>query len=300
MHEDCARAKANVHYTLSSPRAAFFTRLNTTPFLRRRDPGPFSSLRGDRHPLEASERLSHGFHARNWTGRIPGFKGRPNTVRCIAGKAHGRTIDKAIAHTITREFVILSLESLKETSPAFPPLQGAIGGLLKLVNTYEMMTQNVPYRQRLYERIDKIQDDLIFAWKDFDIRTCSLSDLQVRALESFEISIQHILDDANAILNSGMNPLRRFILAREHRSQLSDLVLRLANADDDFRRLIELDTNARITKMQLTSSEESAIIHRKLHDIQTLHARLFIFIPILFARDSGVGDTKIISCIVLG
>lgn len=44
----------------------------------------------------------------------------------------------AESRIVARELVVLSLQSLKESSPALPPLESVLGGLLQLVNTYEV------------------------------------------------------------------------------------------------------------------------------------------------------------------
>ena len=48
------------------------------------------------------------------------------------------------------------------------------------------MTQNELDRQKLYENVDVIQENLVLAWGDMDPTTCPLSEVQLKALVSFD------------------------------------------------------------------------------------------------------------------
>ncbi|KZV70779.1 hypothetical protein PENSPDRAFT_685210 [Peniophora sp. CONT] len=183
---------------------------------------------------------------------------------------------------------MLSLESLEASSPAFPPLEAVVGGLMKLINTYETMVQNEVDRGRLYERIDAIQESLVIAWGDRDFSTCRISEAQVRALERLNVSVQHILREASVVAAGRNGKLRRFILAGKHKTDISDLVRSLSDADDDFRRSIELDTSRRITDVQSSitlssesSSQQHAVIRKELRNLHILISRIFIT-PLIF------------------
>ncbi|KZV70778.1 hypothetical protein PENSPDRAFT_752303 [Peniophora sp. CONT] len=167
---------------------------------------------------------------------------------------------------------MLSLQSLKESSTAFPPLQSVLGGLLQLLNTYDTMMQNAGDRQRLYDRIDAIQDSLIIAWGNDDSRLRPFTNTQLRALEAFGMSIQRILHEANSLSASGSSPLRQFVLARRHKGQISGLLSSLTQADDDFRRCIQLDNSHRIVDVQLTAYEHHAATQTGLRTLQIMMA----------------------------
>ncbi|KZV70781.1 hypothetical protein PENSPDRAFT_685212 [Peniophora sp. CONT] len=155
---------------------------------------------------------------------------------------------------------MLGLQSLKESSPVCPPLQSVVGGLLKLVETYEIMTQNKLDCQKLYERIDAIQDSLVVAWGDADPSFCRLSEAQLTAMMSFDKSIQCIISDVDSLVARFKHPLRRFILASQNKAYVSDCLAKLSQAEDDFRRTIELDMSRLVTCMHksiVTVSEQS-------------------------------------------
>ncbi|VDC03879.1 unnamed protein product [Peniophora sp. CBMAI 1063] len=200
-------------------------------------------------------------------------------IRRVARSAVRSLRPSASSRTMTREALILGLESLEATSPAFPPLEAVVGGLMKLLNTYETMVQNEDDRRRLYERIDAMQENLVIAWGDRDFSTCPISDAQVRALERLDISIQDILREASATTGVGRrDAVKRFILARKHKADISDLLRSLSDADDDFRRSVELDTSRRLTDVQSSitlSSESSSQQHAVLRtEIRNLHILL--------------------------
>ncbi|KZV59583.1 hypothetical protein PENSPDRAFT_406302 [Peniophora sp. CONT] len=182
------------------------------------------------------------------------------------------------SRTLTHELVILSLQSLKESSPIFPPLQSVVGGLLKLIDTYETMTQNEIDRQRLYGRVDTIQESLVVAWGDTtNSAVCPLSEVQVKALVAFDFSLQCLLNDAIVLAAQRQGWLSRLVLARTHKTQIADFHAKLAQADDDFRRTLELDTNLQVTCVRESISsasklyfEQNAFTHSELHSLRIM------------------------------
>ncbi|VDB84569.1 unnamed protein product [Peniophora sp. CBMAI 1063] len=177
---------------------------------------------------------------------------------------------------------MLSLQSLKESSPICPPVQSVVGGLLKLVDTYEIAVQNETDRRRLYERVDAIQGSLEAAWGDTDIREFCLSEVQLAALETLNVNMQSLLGVASQLSLTRIRHWAhrlalRFILARAHKDQITVLHTALAHMDDDFRRTLELDTNRRMNLVQKninsvlsTSSTNHLALLSEFHRLQTI------------------------------
>ncbi|VDB83259.1 unnamed protein product [Peniophora sp. CBMAI 1063] len=177
---------------------------------------------------------------------------------------------------ITREALLLSLESLKESSSAFPPLESAVGGVLKLVNTYETMTQNQDDIRNFRVRVDTIQDSLVKVFGSDESYVRHLTTTQHQALEAFDRSIQRIVQDLDDLASTGEGRFRRFVLARRHRSQFLELLARLSDADNDFRRSLELDIHHGVHKIGLMAAAHHSlveahhsVVEEHLHAVKT-------------------------------
>ncbi|VDB83248.1 unnamed protein product [Peniophora sp. CBMAI 1063] len=169
----------------------------------------------------------------------------------------------APTRTLAANTLRISLETLKEASPAFPPLQGAVGGLLKLMSHYETMAQNTLDRQKLYDRIGVVKGSLEAACnilqncaEDADERRQVPLTASLKALAE---SIQAIIDVLPPAHRQGR--LKRFLLARDHRSQIMDLLARLSEVDDDFRRSLEIDTNGHVQSVTLRTDSHVNEVH---------------------------------------
>ncbi|KZV68061.1 hypothetical protein PENSPDRAFT_687535 [Peniophora sp. CONT] len=234
----------------------------TAPLLRKRVLGAVSQLGGAQSPSKPSTIL----HALNAKAK----SSETRSARRILGKViRQRILPNPATGAITREAVILSLESLKESSAAFPPLESTVGGILKLVKTYETMSRNKADLQKLYDRIDGIQDSLVDAYGSDVMHTYPLSATQLKALEAFDESIQSIVRDLDALAKRGKSSWRRFVLARSQSSQISELLSSLSEADGDFRRSLELDTNRHVYKIQSEAVTHHSVVQDDLRVLKT-------------------------------
>ncbi|KZV72960.1 hypothetical protein PENSPDRAFT_331744 [Peniophora sp. CONT] len=104
------------------------------------------------------------------------------------------------------------------------------------------MTQNKVDRQRLRECASRIQENLEAAQRCMSSHTGPLP----KALNAFTTSVQEIGRDADALVAACKGPIQRYLLARDHKSKISELLARLIQADRDFCRSLALDTNLRV------------------------------------------------------
>ncbi|VDB83258.1 unnamed protein product [Peniophora sp. CBMAI 1063] len=199
------------------------------------------------------------------------------SVRLVFSKTTRKHIPQFLrtnTRAITRELVILSLESLKESSAVFPPLESTLGGVLKLMYTFETMLQNKSDRQTLYHRIDVIQDSLVDAWESRDAHSHGHSEVFLKALARLNRAVQCILQDLETLAMEGDSRWRRFILARKQKSQIAELLMRLSDADNNFRRSLELDTHRAVSIIRASNAAHHVVVEESLHDLKKVVARL--------------------------
>ncbi|KZV68060.1 hypothetical protein PENSPDRAFT_754382 [Peniophora sp. CONT] len=233
--------------SLSPQRLSFYPHLQpglkTAPFRWRRVLGATSDQGGAQGLAPSSRELQQAADMRS--------PKEGHSVRRFLVKVKERMHLGPDSRAVAREALMLGLETLRDSAPALPPLQGAAGGILKLISCYESMTRNKVDRQGLYDRVDAIRGNLESARRRVSSHTEPPSEkyrAAVLILEKFETCIQNILRDTDALVTSSRGRVRRFVMARDHKSQISDLLSRLSEADDHFRRSLEVETNLQVTE----------------------------------------------------
>lgn len=73
-------------------------------------------------------------------------------VRRFARKVTKHLRSGSDARILTRETLILGLEILKDLTPVSPPIQSAAGGILKLINCYEVPAEYTYVTRHLLTR----------------------------------------------------------------------------------------------------------------------------------------------------
>ncbi|VDC03706.1 unnamed protein product [Peniophora sp. CBMAI 1063] len=179
--------------------------------------------------------------------RLHGVNSHPRTLGIVARsidfvKPRVRRLNRKATRSIVHEGAILGLETLKESASVFPPLESALGGLLKLVHTCE----NANDCQELHERIRKIEQDL-HSWAARAQDAPAHSGELATALQTFHTSLEYIMRDVETLLiQQSKRKWWRFLLARKHKLRIDNLLSRLSIADEDFQRCLGVQSSRQI------------------------------------------------------
>ncbi|VDB96252.1 unnamed protein product [Peniophora sp. CBMAI 1063] len=142
-----------------------------------------------------------------------------------------------------RDTLVLGLQALAESADVFPPLKSAVCGLLFLSKQIELVTSNKSQIQAVYARIDGFAASLTRAIPD----ATALSPEDEAAIHALAKDVENVCADVRAIASHPSS--LRFIRARQHSGDISELMAKLDRANESFTRTIMTSTKMDCTKI---------------------------------------------------
>ncbi|KAI0045592.1 hypothetical protein FA95DRAFT_1680376 [Auriscalpium vulgare] len=161
---------------------------------------------------------------------------------------------------LSSDVLMVSLEALRESAEAFPPLRSAVGCLILLLQLFQGMTSNRDEIVRIAARIDEISALLARAVPD----VTRIPPILRHAIETLDRDLNNIYEASSEIARQPKG--WRFLKAARHADSLLSFNHRIDEALLGFSVAVELNNAQAISLMdtKVNSVDKSICVLRRL------------------------------------